>query len=307
MTDITSRIKSAKHNLQNLTSEIQNLKDVKLDGSIVKSAGRRSSELKPIRPLQCCRTFKAHVGDVTALHWSGNEQLFLTAGKDGQLIVWNGITKRKLQTISLRTQWLMTCAYERSQNRLVATGGADRICSIFVTGQPGVVRPTAELVGHDGYLSECRFIDEQNIITTSGDSSVRLWDVPTTQTKMSFTEHAADCMTVAIHPQNKNIFATGSADCTSKVWDIRSGKCTHTFNGHVSDINSVSFFPDGNAIGTASTDSTCRIFDLRSCLQMSSFEMEGSQFPATSGTYMHTYMHLDIYQLGYIAMVVDRK
>jgi guanine nucleotide-binding protein G(I)/G(S)/G(T) subunit beta-1 len=281
MTDIASRIKSAKSHLQNLTTEIESLKSSKLDGSLVKSASKRS--LPSLRSLACVRTFKAHVGDVTSLHWSGNDQMFASTGKDGQLVLWNAMTKRRLQTISPKTQWLMTCAYERGNNRLVATGGADKICFVYVTGQAGVVRPSAELKGHDGYLSQCRFVDERDIITTSGDSTARLWDVSTSQSKAAYTEHAADCMAVAINNTNRNMFATGSADCTAKIWDIRSGKCTHTFNGHESDINSIDFFPDGFAIGTASTDSTCRMFDLRSCFELRCFENEGSQFPATSG------------------------
>ena len=70
-------------------------------------------------------------------------------------------------------------------------------------------------------------------------------------------------MSLAISPTNKDVFVSGSCDSTAKVWDIRSGKCTQTHLGHESDINSVSFFPDGNAFGTGSDDSSCRLFDLR--------------------------------------------
>ena len=55
------------------------------------------------------------------------------------------------------------------------------------------------------------------------------------------------------------------------MWDIRSGKCSHTFHGHESDINAVEFFPDGNAVGTGSDDSSCRLFDLRAYAQLAEF------------------------------------
>ncbi len=53
------------------------------------------------------------------------------------------------------------------------------------------------------------------------------------------------------------------------MWDMRSNKCTRTFEGHESDINSVVFFPDGNAFGTGSDDSSCKVFDLRAYNQAS--------------------------------------
>ena len=47
-----------------------------------------------------------------------------------------------------------------------------------------------------------------------------------------------------------------SADHTMMVWDIRTGKCVQQFDTHSSDVNGVRFFPAGEAVGTASDDST---------------------------------------------------
>jgi guanine nucleotide-binding protein G(I)/G(S)/G(T) subunit beta-1 len=280
--DLQSRLKAAKDRYTTLTQQVTELKRQKLDGSLSKSASRTDIKATKIRSLECHRTFTGHNDNVTSIQWSGLESTFVSAGKDGQLIIWNGITRRQVQVIKHSTQWLMTCAYETRNNRLVATGGADRVCSVFVVGQIGMTHPVAELKGHDGYLSSARFIDDNNIITSSGDSSAVLWDISRVQSKQSFTEHAADCLTVSLHPSGQS-FATGSADCTAKIWDIRSGKCTHTFSGHESDVNGVCFFPDGMAIGTAGTDSTCRMFDLRSFGQVAAFELSESQVPASSG------------------------
>eukprot|EP00602_Paraphysomonas_sp_CaronLab_P006203 CAMPEP_0185023484 /NCGR_PEP_ID=MMETSP1103-20130426/6155_1 /TAXON_ID=36769 /ORGANISM="Paraphysomonas bandaiensis, Strain Caron Lab Isolate" /LENGTH=291 /DNA_ID=CAMNT_0027556099 /DNA_START=388 /DNA_END=1266 /DNA_ORIENTATION=+ len=222
-----------------------------------------------------------HSDNVTSIEWSSQEGIFVSAGKDGQLIVWNGINKSRIQTIKHKTQWLMTCAYECSANRLVATGGADRVCSVFIVGQVGMTHPSAELKGHDGYLSSCKFLGVNNIVTASGDSSATVWDITRVQAKHSFTEHAADCLDVATHPSQQS-FATASADCTVKLWDVNSGSCTHTFHGHESDVNSVAYFPDGVAVGTASTDSTCKVFDTRSYGEVASFESDDSQVPASS-------------------------
>jgi guanine nucleotide-binding protein G(I)/G(S)/G(T) subunit beta-1 len=286
MTDLGPRLKAAKDKLAALTAEIAELRKSKLNGSLPKSASAsaNSGKVENARQLLCVRTFAGHNDNVTSVSWSSHETTFASAGKDGQLIVWNGATRRQIQVIKHNTQWLMCCAYEPRENRLIATGGADQVCSLFVVGQIGMTHPSAELRGHEGYLSSCKFINNTTIVTTSGDSTAKLWDISRGQSTHSFTEHAADCLTVSVHPTEENRFVTGSADCTAKIWDVRGQKCTHTFAGHESDVNTVAFFPDGYAIGTASTDSTCRIYDTRCCGQVACFELRDSQVPASSGT-----------------------
>jgi len=46
------------------------------------------------------------------------------------------------------------------------------------------------------------------------------------------------------------------------IWDMRTGNYVQYFEGHESDINSVKYHPSGDAIGTGSDDSSCRLFDL---------------------------------------------
>jgi guanine nucleotide-binding protein G(I)/G(S)/G(T) subunit beta-1 len=81
-------------------------------------------------------------------------------------------------------------------------------------------------------------------------------------------------MSVAISPENNNIFVSGSVDTTAKVWDIRNGKCVQTHIGHEADINSVAFFPDGHAFGTGSDDASCRLFDMRSYGEVNKFKSD---------------------------------
>jgi len=57
--------------------------------------------------------------------------------------------------------------------------------------------------------------------------------------------------------------------------DHRQAKaCVKTFSGHESDINSVQFFPDGNAFGTGSDDSSCCLFDIRSYSRLNKYSDE---------------------------------
>lgn len=215
------------------------------------------------------KTLKGHFGKIYAMHWAGKESdMLVSASQDGKLIIWNGNTTNKLQAIPLRSAWVMTCGFEQTRNRLVACGGLDNVCTIYQVNTESATnnRPVAELAAHDGYLPCTRFRGGGNILTASGDSTCIYWDIQTGAAVKQFHDHSGDVMFLDVNPHNENLFVSASVDLTCKLWDIRTGQCAMTFHGHESDVNSVAFFPDGNAFGTGSDDSTSRLFDLR-CYQ----------------------------------------
>ncbi|XP_056267279.1 guanine nucleotide-binding protein G(I)/G(S)/G(T) subunit beta-2 isoform X2 [Pseudoliparis swirei] len=162
----------------------------------------------------------------------------------------------------------MTCAYAPSGN-YVACGGLDNICSIYcLKTREGNVRVSRELPGHTGYLSCCRFIDDNQIITSSGDTTCALWDIETSQQTTVFSGHSGDVMSLSLSPDLRT-FVSGACDASVKLWDIRDSMCRQTFTGHESDINAICFFPNGSAFATGSDDATCRLFDLRADQELS--------------------------------------
>ena len=261
-------------------------KDDKTMGNIASEHGSLKDLRKP-PSIKIRRHLKGHFGKVYAMHWAGSSDTLVSASQDGKLIVWNAMTGLKTNAIALRSSWVMTCAFEQSKGNLIACGGLDNICSIYnlSSNQAQISRADRELTAHDGYLSCCRFIDENKILTSSGDSSCLLWDVETSEILQTFADHKGDVMSLSICPTNANLFVSGSVDTTGRVWDIRSGKNVQTHVGHESDINAVQFFPDGNAFGTGSDDSTCRIFDMRSYGEVNKFGMDSIKCGITSVTF----------------------
>jgi guanine nucleotide-binding protein G(I)/G(S)/G(T) subunit beta-1 len=269
--------------------QIQELKD-KIDNHRQESGGEGEQPLADAVqgkvPATKCdlkqrRILKGHFGKIYAMHWSEQDSKHLvSASQDGKLLIWNGNTTNKVHAIPLRSSWVMTCAYA-NDGTLVACGGLDNLCTVYKLPQAG--KPTAaqdqkltyaELAQHEGYLSCCRFIGGDEIITSSGDSTCILWDVENKQPKAIFNDHTGDVMSVSIFDHGGQ-FVSGSCDSTSKLWDHRDKKtCVKTFGGHESDINSVAFFPDGNAFGTGSDDSSCRLFDIRAYAQLNKYGNE---------------------------------
>jgi guanine nucleotide-binding protein G(I)/G(S)/G(T) subunit beta-1 len=271
MSDLVERIAAAKKQVESLKKQVESSQAEKLNGyEGLNSKATGVAQLGPTPKVR--RTLRGHFGKVYALHWSGDSQHLVSASQDGKLIVWNALQSVKTQAIPLRSSWVMTCAFEQSKGTLVACGGLDNLCSIYQINQPQVMRSYRELAAHDGYLSCCRFINDTQILTSSGDSTCMLWDIESATVKTTFKDHEGDVMSVSILPTvSESIFVSGSCDSFAKVWDIRSGKCTMTFRGHESDINSVTLFPDGKSFGTGSDDSSCRYFDMRSCAEVCAF------------------------------------
>lgn len=262
------RFEAVREEVANLKAQIDFLRQEKNDKTMAEVA-TQNGPLKEVRKppaIKLRRTLRGHFGKVYAMHWAGDSDTLLSASQDGKLIVWNAKSNIKTHAISLRSSWVMTCAFEQTKGNLVACGGLDNICSVYDISAPEAgtgARVTQELSAHDGYLSCVRFIDDKSLLTSSGDSTCIQWDVETGEVMKTFSDHTGDVMSLSISPSNPNIFVSGSVDATGRIWDVRSGKNVQTHGGHEADINSVHFFPDGNAFGTGSDDSTCRIFDMR--------------------------------------------
>jgi len=240
-------------------------------------------------------TLQGHFGKVYAMHWSDDNRSIVSASQDGKLIIWNAMQGSKVDLIHLRSSWVMTCAYSPGEvGKFVACGGLDNICSVYKLSNglphqgPGhsAAGTHAELAQHEGYLSCVRFVDEGELITSSGDRSCILWDIESHREKQSFHGHDGDVMSVTVTDDGRQ-FVSGSCDGMSKLWDVRQNgangaACVKTFKGHTSDINAVQYFPDYRSFGTASDDASCRLFDLRSYRQMNKFSDDKVPTPVTS-------------------------
>jgi guanine nucleotide-binding protein G(I)/G(S)/G(T) subunit beta-1 len=277
MSEIENEIKALTKEIE---EEWENNADAQPLKEYAESNGTGLSKLN----IKMRRILKGHFGKIYAMHWSQDKRHLVSASQDGKLIIWNGFSTNKVHAIPLRSSWVMTCAYSNG-SELVACGGLDNLCSVYKAGVQldasggasanNSSKPVAELASHEGYLSCCRFVGgDESIITSSGDSTCILWDISTKLPKAVFHDHDSDVMSVSTLQSDPNMFVSGSCDAKAKLWDARVGSknsCVKTFQGHESDINSVAFFPDGNAFGTGSDDSSCRLYDIRAYRQLNKY------------------------------------
>nr|AFY06998.1 G-protein beta subunit [Ditylenchus destructor] len=230
-----------------------------------------AKHLKPLEKKQLTNraVLRGHLSKIYAMHWASDSRNLVSASQDGKMVVWDAHKVFKLFLVPLRSAWVMTCAYAPSGS-FVACGGLDNVCSIYsLKSLDGSANLSRILSGHDAFVSCCRFIDDNKMLTASGDKTCILWDVETKSKISDFVSHTGGVMSLSIQPNENNVFVSGACDASAKLWDIRDRKSVQTFAGNEDDINDVKFFPSGKCFATASDDGTCRMFDLGSGKQIS--------------------------------------
>jgi guanine nucleotide-binding protein G(I)/G(S)/G(T) subunit beta-1 len=105
----------------------------------------------------------------------------------------------------MTSAWQMTVALSPT-NEFLACGGLDNACSIYSLAKAALVRT---LDGHEGYLSCARFRSEfcllcaiethtrtasSEILTSSGDTTLKLWEIEKGSAVSTFEGHTADVM-----------------------------------------------------------------------------------------------------------------
>ncbi|KAF6728870.1 Guanine nucleotide-binding protein G(I)/G(S)/G(T) subunit beta-2 [Oryzias melastigma] len=193
-----SELEQLRQEAEQLRNQIRDARKACGDSTLTQMA----AGLDPVGRIQMRtrRTLRGHLAKIYAMHWGSDSRLLVSASQDGKLIVWDSYTTNKIHAIPLRSSWVMTCAYAPSGN-YVACGGLDNICSIYcLKTREGNVRVSRELPGHTGYLSCCRFIDDNQIITSSGDTTCAMWDIETSQQTTVFSGHTGDVMSLSLSP-----------------------------------------------------------------------------------------------------------
>jgi WD40 repeat protein len=113
--------------------------------------------------------------------------------------------------------------------------------------------------GHTEFVWSVAFSpDGRQIVSGSGDGTVKLWDTATGRNIRTFSHYFV--LSVAFSPDGRQI-VSGSADNTVKLWDTATGRNIRTFSGHTEVVWSVAFSPDGRQIISGSEDNTVKLWD----------------------------------------------
>lgn len=243
------------------------------------------------------RHMEGHHGKIYALQWASDSRHLLTAAQDGKLFLWDAHTAAKDVVFKLDSQFIMCCAINAPQ-RLVVCGGLDNIVSVFDVNEAKkdalaaaknfssgkdrkleaktAVKTT--LQGHDGYVSCVKFVQDDQILSSSGDQTVIRWDLGAERKVQTYHGHLEDVSSVEL--VNEQVFVTGSVDNTVKVWDIRVDTPVMTLYGHTAEVHTVTTTGglDGMIASCSDNneDGSIRVWDYRAKAQLINFQSDAS-------------------------------
>jgi WD40 repeat protein len=241
-------------------------------------------------PRRRSRTFTGRVANsfdvVRDIAFSPDGEHLAVAYSDGRLRVWNTRTGRQTAGLAYRRRMReeINALPPRNAGALAVTytpdgtriAVADRIPSISLwdpttgrrltrLGNPQLDAGrdmTALAVSPDGALLAGADFDHDNI---GSGADLRLWDLPTEQSRSLRRIHTGVINQLAINPGGTLLASVANVDPV-QLWYLPSGDHAATLAGHERSVRSVAFHPDGTVLATGSDDLTIRLWDLRSHL-----------------------------------------
>ena len=110
--------------------------------------------------------------------------------------------------------------------------------------------------------------DGRRLVSGSGDSTIKVWDLETGACLRTLEEHLAAVLALALHPDRRRV-VSGSRDTTIKVWDLETGECLRTLAGDSGAVSALVLHPDGRRVVSGTEDNAIKVWDLETggCLR----------------------------------------
>ncbi|PIN04488.1 Peroxisomal targeting signal type 2 receptor [Handroanthus impetiginosus] len=86
----------------------------------------------------------------------------------------------------------------------------------------------SEWIAHDNAIFDlCWTQDDANILTASGDQSIKIWDTQRQKCIRALMGHTGSIKSISCHPTNQDLVVSGSRDGSFAVWDTRCSDATY--------------------------------------------------------------------------------
>lgn len=225
-------------------------------------------------------TLKGHTDDVVCVKFSPNGRYLASGGVDKALILWDALTGDLIRRNTDHTDYVRDVTFS-PDSKLVASAGWDGQAIVWETfsgqkvarlGRAAAAAPTTTYErernnkGRSEAITSVAFNNTgTELLTASGDHSVRGWDTDGWKEKYSLDGHTDEVWDARYSP-NGQVVVSGGWDNTARVWNLKTRALIYTLPAHVSDVWSTAFSPDGQLIATAGGDRKIKIWDMASGL-----------------------------------------
>ncbi|XP_017478692.1 PREDICTED: U3 small nucleolar RNA-associated protein 15 homolog [Rhagoletis zephyria] len=155
--------------------------------------------------------------------------------------VYNPITKLVVKNLS-RFQETAYGGTFRQDGRLLVAGDEQGFLKLFDSSSKNVLRL---FKGHKAPVHRAQFTqDLLHIASFSDDRTVKLWDIGTEKTTLTFAEHEDYVRAGAVNPMSPDTLISGGYDGKIKMYDTRTQNVSFSID-HGSPVESLLFLPTG--------------------------------------------------------------
>ncbi|CCA72692.1 related to WD40-repeat protein (notchless protein) [Serendipita indica DSM 11827] len=180
------------------------------------------------------RSLKGHEGSILSINFSPDGSRIISGSEGNTIRLW-------MQTLELRVQHVPT---------------SENVADIFT-------KPLGRIKFE--YLrvySVQHSPDGSRIVSSPGDSTIRLWNATTRQPLGKPLQGHEDRVRAAGFSPDGSRIVSGSDDITIRVWDAETGQpLGDPLRGHKGWVRAVQFSPDGSRIVSGSDDQTVRLWN----------------------------------------------
>jgi len=199
---------------------------------------------------KCIQTFICYE-EVYRIELLSNSRFVTLSGKDS-IIVWSLDSHLYLKKIIFDGVFRSSKIFPNEQ---LMFGSRENIFLIDLNSEEIL----KQFLGHTENLLCLDILSECRIISSSLDSTIKIWDFNTCECLQTLGGHTDAVKCVSVLPNNKIISA--SDDSSIKIWNLETGSCIKTLNGHTKYIWKLSSIADKQVV-SCSHDGTVKIWDL---------------------------------------------
>lgn len=199
------------------------------------------------------KSFINHTKPITALFFSKDGSLILSASRDNTINLWmteTGLLIKKIQ------ENLGTIAFSPDEKSILISSGYNMI--LLEINTEYVLR---KYEGHTSDVNSILFSpDGLYVFSASNDKTIKKWATFTQPFIKLFYEYSSHVNSCIFSSDGKFILNC-SSDKTIKLWDCISGRLLQTFNGHSKSVNCIAFSPNAKFVISGSSDKTIKLWD----------------------------------------------
>ncbi|XVE61870.1 hypothetical protein DITRI_Ditri06bG0073800 [Diplodiscus trichospermus] len=275
----------------------------------VRQTGKSYKELSA---LHLCQEIQAHEGSIWTIRFSTDTRLLASAGEDKIIHVWEvqecevmSMNEGSLTPLhpSLASSPLHpSLSVSQDQSGLSEAAGNEKKkkgkgssskkgnhIPDYVHVPPTVFslsdRPICSFKGHLDDVLDLSWSRSQQLLSSSMDKTVRLWDLET-RTCLKLFAHNDYVTCIHFNPMDDDYFISGSLDAKVRIWNIPGRQVVDWTDLHEM-VTSACYTPDGQGALIGSHKGSCRMYSTDDCklsqLEQITIQNKKAQFKKITG------------------------